>query len=111
MAAPRVFFTTGECSVHINIVEETDKSPGWGYQTTYDSNLEMTDLFSNPGTSNAGNEFNFQALPWLNHIGISFRYDTSDPTCLVISSAGNVTYIKLESTKNLSTATNPDPNA
>lgn len=111
LAAPRVFFTTGSCSVHINIVEETDKSPGWGYQTTYDSNLEMTDLFSNPGTSNAGNEFNFQALPWLNHIGISFRYDTSDSDCLVISSAGNVTYIKLESTKNLSTATNPDPNA
>lgn len=111
LAAPRIMFTTGMCNVHINIVEETDKSPGWGYQTTYDSNLAMTDLFSNPGTSNAGSTFNFQALPWLNHIGISFRYDTSDSNCLVIASAGTITYVQLDSSKNLSTATNPDPNA
>merc|ERR1711970_1613007 len=91
LAAPRISFNTGICSVHVN--------------------LAMTDLFSNPGTTNFGSTFQFQALPWLNHIGISFRYDTSDPDCLVIASAGTVTYLQLDDTKNLSTAVNPDPNA
>jgi hypothetical protein len=111
LAAPRISFNTGICSVHINLAEEADKSPGWGFVTTYDANLAMTDLFSNPGTTNFGSTFQFQALPWLNHIGISFRYDTSDPDCLVIASAGTVTYLQLDDTKNLSTAVNPDPNA
>ena len=69
----------------------------------------MTDLFSDPGTSNYGTTFVFQALEWLNHIGVTFRFDSSSADCLTIASSGTVTYLTLD-TDNYSLTRVPDQN-
>ena len=114
LAPPRVTFSTGSCQVYINIAEETDSagagySVGWGYLNEYNSQLQMTDLFSNPGTTNYGTSFVFQALEWLNHIGVTFRFDSSSADCLTIASSGTVTYLTLD-TVNYSLTRVPDQN-
>lgn len=114
LAPPRVTFSTGSCQVYINIAEESDSagagySVGWGYLNTYNSQLQMTDLFSNPGTDNYGTTFVFQALEWLNHIGVTFRFDSSSSDCLTIASSGTVTYPTLD-TVNYSLTRVPDQN-
>jgi hypothetical protein len=115
LGPPRVSFSTGSCQVYLNIAEETDSagagySTGWGYLTTYNSQLQMTDLFSNPGTTNYGTSFVFQALEWLNHIGVTFRFDSSSADCLTIASTGTVTYLTLDTTTYSLTRV-PDQNA
>ena len=98
--------------MYVSIVGEVDAggngySPGWGYVTTYDSNLSMTDLFSTPGTSNLGSAFVFRALEWLNHIGISIRYSVQDSNCQIVQASGTISYIKLNPAYTLTTAVNP----
>ena len=112
LSAPVIGFTTAPCSVYVSIEGEVDAqgngySPGWGFVTTYDANLSMTDLASNPGTSNYGQSFVFRALEWLNHIGISIRFSTNDANCAIVSATGTVSYIKLNPAKTLTTAVNP----
>jgi len=107
LSAPAISFTTGVCSVLVNLQEE-GKSPGWGFLTTYDSNLAMTDLSSDPGTSNSGSTFNFRAQEWLDHIGVSIRYDTDDSDCAIIVVAATISYVKMDSVNyTLTTAVNP----
>jgi len=112
LSAPVIGFTTAPCNVYVSIVGEVDAggngySPGWGYVTTYDSNLSMTDLFSNPGTTNLGSAFVFRALEWLNHIGISIRYSVQDANCQIVQASGTISYIKLNPAYTLTTAVNP----
>jgi len=115
LSAPVIGFTTAPCNVYISIMGELDAggngySPGWGYLTTYDANLDMTDLFSNPGTTNLGSAFNFRALEWMNHIGVSIRYNVEDENCQIVQASGTISYIKLNPAKTLTIAVNPDQN-
>jgi len=112
LSAPVIGFTTAPCNVYVSISGEVDAggngySPGWGYMTTYDANLSMTDIFSNPGTSNLGSAFVFRALEWLNHIGVSIRYSVADANCQIVQASGTISYIKLNPSYTLTTAVNP----
>lgn len=113
LSAPAITFSTSPCNVYINVADEDDVSPGWGYVNVYDSDYDMTDLFSNvgnPGTvanSNYGMDFKFRALQWMNHIGVSFRYDATEDDCSIVNTAATISFIQLNPAKSLQTATNP----
>ena len=105
ISAPRIIFDTAGCDITLNV--EEDISPGWGMLNAFQSTLDMTDLWSNPPTTNTGNNFKLQALIWLTQVGITFRYDTSVVGCETITSSGTITFIELDPAANLVIAVNP----
>jgi len=102
LSAPRVYFSTAGCDITLNV--ERGKSPGWGMLNAFQSTLNMTDLWSNPPTSNTGDHFSLQSKIWLTQVSVTFRYDISVVNCETITSSARITFIELDPAANLSIA-------
>lgn len=105
LSAPRVTFATaGGCNAIMNV--EDGQNLGWGYLTTYNSGISMTDLWSDSPTSNTGQSFKLSALDWLTKIGVSYRYMSDVDGCEVITTSATRSYVKLNSGETISVYVN-----